>query len=69
LLTQLKGCHELYGEYRGVRIGRKHIAWYCSGQRGAAAFRAFINQVESAAEQLGHVERFFFHAEQYEAAA
>lgn len=69
LLTQLRGCHELYGEYRGVRIGRKHIAWYCSGLRGAAAFRASINQIETAAEQLGHVERFFCLAEQYEAAA
>jgi len=69
LLTHLKGCHELYGDYRGVRIARKHIAWYCKGVRNAAPFRQLINTVEDPSEQLKHVEQFFARPEYYEAAA
>ncbi|MFK8079965.1 MAG: tRNA dihydrouridine synthase DusB [Granulosicoccus sp.] len=69
LLTHLRGCHELYGEYRGVRIARKHIAWYCKGIRNAASFRQMINQVEQPAEQLNHVENFFDRPECYEEVA
>lgn len=69
LLTHLKGCHELYGDYRGVRIARKHIAWYCKGIRNATSFRQFINQVEQPEEQLQCVESFFDRPECYEVAA
>ncbi|MFK7995657.1 MAG: tRNA dihydrouridine synthase DusB [Granulosicoccus sp.] len=69
LITHLQGCHELYGEYRGVRIARKHIAWYCKGIRNAASFRQFINHVEEPAEQLKCVENFFDRPECYEEVA
>jgi len=69
LITHLKGCHALYGEYRGVRIARKHIAWYCKGIRHAAAFRQIINQVEQPLEQLKYVENFFDRPECYEEVA
>ena len=69
LLTHLKACHDLYGDYRGVRIARKHIAWYCKGIRNAAAFRQVINTVEQPSEQLHHVEQFFARPEYYEEAA
>ena len=51
--------HELYGEYRGLRIARKHISWYCKNKRGSAAFRDAINTVESAEIQLRMLEEFF----------
>lgn len=69
LLTQIRGCHALYGDYRGVRISRKHIAWYCHGIRNAAAFRQLINQVDEPAAQLRMVDDFFSRPERYEAAA
>ena len=69
LLAHLKGCHELYGDYRGVRIARKHIAWYCKGIRNAAAFRQRVNTVEQPGEQLKHVEQFFARPDYYEEAA
>ena len=69
LITQLHGCHETYGEYRGVRIPRKHIAWYCKGIRNATRFRELINHVEQPAEQIREVERFFACPEIFEAAA
>ena len=69
LLAQIRGCHALYGEYRGVRIARKHVAWYCRGFRDAAAFRDAINGVESAAAQLRLVTRFFERPERFTVAA
>jgi tRNA-dihydrouridine synthase B len=33
-----------YGTDVGVRIGRKHIAWYSRGLPGSAEFRAAVNQ-------------------------
>ena len=69
LLDHLSGCHALYGDYRGVRIARKHIAWYCKGLRHAAVFREAINYIEDPVEQLTQVERFFAHPEHFEAAA
>ena len=59
LVEQLVGCHALYGEPRGVRIARKHVAWYCRGLRGAARLREAANRAETASEQLALVERFF----------
>lgn len=59
LLTHLQGCHQLYGDYRGVRIARKHIAWYCKGLRHATSFRELINKVEDPLDQMKMVEAFF----------
>ena len=59
LLDHLRGSHELYGDYRGVRIARKHIAWYCRGMRDATTFRESVNRAESPSEQLALVARFF----------
>ncbi len=51
--------YAFYGEGRGVRIARKHIGWYSSAYRNAAAFRAEVNRMENAEEQLAAVARFF----------
>ena len=59
LLTQLEGINKLYGEHRGVRIARKHIAWYCKGLKNANAFRQRINYVESSKEQMLMIQQFF----------
>jgi len=69
LLKHLKGCHQLYGDYRGVRIARKHIAWYCKGIRNATVFRQSMNLMEQPIDQLNMVEQFFANPDSYEAAA
>ena len=69
LVAHLHGLYQLYGEYRGVRIARKHIAWYCKGLRNATAFRRQIYQAESATEQLTVTTRFFEQPEQFDIAA
>lgn len=39
-----------YGEERGVREARKHIAWYVKGVQGAPLIRDRINRTDSAKE-------------------
>jgi tRNA-dihydrouridine synthase B len=59
LAGHLIKLYDFYGEYTGVRIARKHIAWYSKGQAGGNRFRQQINQAESAGEQLRHVGDYF----------
>lgn len=47
------GCiHQHYGEFRGLRIARKHIAWYLKDFAGGVNLRRQINSIECATEQL-----------------
>jgi tRNA-dihydrouridine synthase B len=59
LLEHLDALYSLYGSRHGVRIARKHIAWYSRQMRGAAEFRQEINKVESTRDQLDLVKRYF----------
>ena len=59
LKWHLQNLYELYGEYSGVRIARKHIAWYCKGKKHAAEFRSNVYKLESPDEQLNQVDAFF----------
>jgi tRNA-dihydrouridine synthase B len=59
LLEHLHDHHQLYGERSGVRSARKHIAWYTARMDNASLFRQRMNAVETAAEQIEIVNRFF----------
>ncbi|HEC18314.1 MAG TPA: tRNA dihydrouridine synthase DusB [Gammaproteobacteria bacterium] len=59
LLEHLENLYAFYGEYTGVRMARKHIAWYSKGQRHGGAFRQAVNRVETVAEQLQITKDFF----------
>jgi tRNA-dihydrouridine synthase B len=59
LLEHLDSLYRFYGAYAGVRIARKHIAWYCRGQPGAAPFRESINRAEHPRDQSAQVLAFF----------
>ena len=48
-----------YGEYRGVRIARKHIKWHCEGIQGYVSFKNVINKIENADTLLAAVNYFF----------
>ncbi len=69
IMTHLKGLYGLYGEYTGVRVARKHIAWYCKGMRNATEFRTQAYMLEKAVDQLTIIEEFFACPEKFEAAA
>jgi tRNA-dihydrouridine synthase B len=70
LLAHLEGLYGLYGVAAAVRIARKHIAWYCSGDPDGPRLRASINQAESAKQQRALIEAHFdAHRAQEEGAA
>jgi tRNA-dihydrouridine synthase B len=59
LIEHLHDHYALYGEYTGVRSARKHIGWYVHALPGGDVFRAHMNALESAPQQLGAVGDFF----------
>ena len=59
LMAHLTNLYAFYGEYTGVRVARKHIAWYSKGQRDGNSFRQQINQLDSADAQLAYVRCYF----------
>lgn len=59
LLNHLENLYTFYGEHTGVRVARKHISWYSKGQPHGAAFRQYINQVETVTQQLNATREFF----------
>lgn len=59
IVAHLNALYRLHGEGRGVRIGRKHLSWYCKYLQDAGEYRKTIVRVESAAAQLQLTKRFF----------
>jgi tRNA-dihydrouridine synthase B len=58
ILLHLNELHRLYGKERGVRVGRKHLTWYCKYLDGAEEFRNRIVRIDNAETQLQLTEEF-----------
>jgi tRNA-dihydrouridine synthase B len=48
-----------YGRETGVRMARKHVAWYSKGLPGSAEFRAEVNQMADAERVCALIRRFY----------
>lgn len=59
LIEHLHALYNFYGEYTGVRMARKHIAWYSKGMRNGNPFRQQMNIFEQPQQQLAFTEAFF----------
>jgi tRNA-dihydrouridine synthase B len=59
LLEHVRALHAFYGELLGVRIARKHLAWYAKDRAENGTFRAVVNRAETAAEQLRLTRDYF----------
>jgi tRNA-dihydrouridine synthase B len=59
LLEHVQALHAFYGELAGVRIARKHLAWYAKDRPENGAFRAVVNRAETAEEQLRLTRDYF----------
>ena len=59
MLGHLQNLYAFYGEHQGVRVARKHIAWYLKTLPHAAAFRERVVRVETAREQQALIRSFF----------
>ncbi|MEX2455336.1 MAG: tRNA dihydrouridine synthase DusB [Rhodospirillaceae bacterium] len=51
-----------FGEYTGIRMARKHIAWYSKGIESSSDFRNKINGITGKSELFHEVERLFSEA-------
>ena len=59
MLNHLDDLYQFYGETTGVRVARKHLAWYCAGLYNAQEFRSQVVRVDSASEQIRLTREFF----------
>ncbi len=59
LVAHLEELYQFYGREAGVKVARKHIAWYTKDLHGSAAFREGMNRLEACEDQLAAVHRYF----------
>ena len=52
-----------YGIHRGVRIARKHMAWYASGLPGASAFKRAVMAAEAPAAAKALIQKLYADAQ------
>ena len=58
VLKHLSTMHQFYGETAGVRIARKHLAWYFQRLPEGEQFRQYVNTLDDAAAQYDAVAHF-----------
>ena len=59
LLEHLDALYALYGREHGVKVARKHIAWYSRTQPGGGTFRQRINAVHTTQGQGRLIKEYF----------
>jgi len=59
LLEHLDNLYAFYGREHGVKVARKHIAWYSKTQPGSASFRQCVNRAETTIEQSRLIKDYF----------
>ena len=57
--SHLQELHTFYGDFKGVRIARKHIGWYLQAIDDPLGFKSYFNALESAAEQRESLHHYF----------
>ncbi|MDU8924204.1 tRNA dihydrouridine synthase DusB [Pasteurellaceae bacterium LIM206] len=59
IFSHIQALHQFYGEEKGYRIARKHVAWYLQGIRPDSDFKQTFNAITTAHEQLEALTSFF----------
>ncbi|OOF71276.1 tRNA dihydrouridine synthase DusB [Rodentibacter caecimuris] len=59
ILSHIRELHDFYGEQKGYRIARKHVAWYLQGIQPNSVFRQTFNAISEAEAQLIALKDFF----------
>ena len=59
ILAHLESLYEFYGEYLGVRIGRKHLGWYCRQLSEVNDLRQVLMAAEDSSSQFVAAQRGF----------
>ena len=59
VVEHVKALHQFYGEYKGVRIARKHVCPYLNERPNGREFRQAFNGIEEAEQQINTLEHYF----------
>lgn len=59
LLSHYAAIRGHFGDGPGVRLARKHLAWYSHGLHGAAAFRATLNRLDNGVAVEALIDSFY----------
>jgi tRNA-dihydrouridine synthase B len=59
LIEHYEAMLEHYGPTSGVKVARKHVAWYSRGLAGSAEFRARINSIDDPAAVKAAIGEFY----------
>ena len=59
LLEHYEAMLSHFGEVPGLRLARKHVAWYSRGLHGSADFRAAIMRCETVASALHLIDDYY----------
>jgi len=59
LLEHYRAMLEHHGRHPGLRLARKHVAWYSKGLPGSAEFRAEVNRLDDADVVIALIRRFY----------
>jgi tRNA-dihydrouridine synthase B len=57
LRDHIESLHAFYGEYKGVRIARKHVGWALEKIPGADSLKQQFNRIDCGKEQLSLIDR------------
>lgn len=65
ILTHLHNLYDFYGDFKGVLIARKHVAWYCQDLPEHLAFRASFNTLNEIDQQTDELQNYFLKLEDF----
>ncbi len=65
MIEHLHDLYDFYGDLKGMRIARKHIAWYTKGLKNSAGFRHHMNTLETIEAQQAGIAEYFDQLESY----
>lgn len=58
-ISHVEKLHQFYGDFKGLRIARKHVVWYIKQHSLDSQFREMFNALESAEHQLEALSKYF----------
>ena len=59
VLSHLDDLYQFYGEYKGLRIARKHVNWYTKNYADSDQFRRLFSVLSNTSEQVNTLKAFF----------
>ncbi|MDF7671397.1 tRNA dihydrouridine synthase DusB [Orbaceae bacterium ESL0721] len=59
VMEHLDALYQFYGEYKGLRIARKHINWYTNQYVNSDQFRRLFSVLDNTSDQIQTLKAFF----------